>query len=105
MKKLLLLPLVLTACSLVKGSEANRAEIMVKAQVPKATCLVAKIKATDIAICDVPEKDKIVSFLAVYGENGFKAVPLSPEEKAPQTPVAPPAPVATPDAGVGSASK
>lgn len=91
MLKLLVLLLPLVACS---KSEPNLAEVMVKAQQPKATCKVAKAGSLDVAVCDIPGKDKIVQFVAVYGKDvTFKAWPLADE--APKAPVQP-----TPDAGV-----
>ncbi len=74
MKKLTLLLLTLTACKI--GSEANKAEVMVKAQAPKATCETGRLGTTDIALCDVPGKDKIVSFITLYGDKGFKVYNL-----------------------------
>lgn len=98
MKKLLPL-FLLIGC---KIDRPNLAEVMVKAQQPQATCRSARIGA-DVAICDIPGKDKIVQFIAVYGKDGFKAYPLT-DDKPAQTPppATPPAPSAAPDAGSGS---
>lgn len=97
----------LAACKI--GGDANRAEVMVKAQVPTAKCTVTKLGKTDVALCDIAGKDKIVQYIAVYGDNGFKVYPLVDEKPAegqgqgshaspPATPPAPPVPA--PDAGV-----
>lgn len=100
MKKLLPL-FLLFGCKMEKP---NLAEVMVKAQQPQATCRSARIGA-DVAICDIPGKDKIVQFIAVYGKDGFKAYPLTDDKQTQAQPTPPPAAQPTPpapEAGSGS---
>jgi hypothetical protein len=99
MKKLIPL-FFLVACKIDR--QPNLAEVMVKAQQPLANCRTAKIGA-DVAICDIPTKDKMVQFLAVYGKDGFEAFPL--KASTPQAPVAPSQPTPpTPPAPSGEGS-
>lgn len=110
MKKLLLLTITLAACS----KSDNRAVVMVQAQASKAKCVSATLGNTEVAKCDVPGKDKVVPFIAVYDTNltqPFQVYPLEQpaKEASPATPPAAPgagsgANVPTPDAGVGSGS-
>jgi hypothetical protein len=97
MKKLLFI-VALAAC----GNESNRAVVMVQAQVPKAKCVSTILGNLEIAKCDVPGKDKVVPFIAIYGtelSQTFQVYPLE-QEKKPEAPPAPTPPVApTPDAG------
>lgn len=102
MKKILLLTLTLVACG---NNEPNLARVMVQAQAPKASCATARLKGSDIAVCEIPGKDKVTNWLAVYDKSlaqPFQAYPLDPQPKA-TTP--PPgegsgANALTPDAGV-----
>lgn len=98
MKKLILLPVFLLACG---SKDANLAEVMVKAQAAKATCKSANIDGTDVTICKIPGKDKVVPFIAVYGSytQPFQAYPLEAEKKeAPPAAAPPPAPPPAPPA-------
>lgn len=106
MKKLTLLLLTLTACKI--GADANKAEVMVKAQAPKASCKTGRLGTTDVALCEVPGKDKIVSFITLYGDKGFKVYnldevpPMIEGQGSGAQATPPPAPPAAPtvDAGV-----
>lgn len=104
MKKILFSLLVVVGCS---KTENNLAEVMVKAQVPGATCVDYGTRdGVGIVRCTIPGEKESVQGIAVYSvAHPFQFFPLKGPEKATTTP---PAPVPAPDAGVdgeGSGSK
>lgn len=89
MKKLLVSLIMFTAC----GDSQNRAVVMVQSQAPKATCISTKLGTLEIAKCDVPGKDKVTPFLAVYDTaltQAFQVYPLEQEKKEAPAPTPPP---------------
>lgn len=95
MKKLL--PLFLVAAC---GKDPNLAKVMVQAQAPKATCKTASLGGADIAVCEIPGKEKVTNWLAVYSKSlaqPFQAYPLDPQPKQDT-----PAPTPPPPPGEGS---
>lgn len=104
-KLIIFIPILFaTACG---KTETNRAVVMVQAQAAKATCVSATLGNTEVAKCDVPGKDKVVPFIAVYDTNlaqPFQVYPLEQQKQEQAPPAAPPgagsgANAPTPDAG------
>lgn len=119
MKKLTLALLLAatTSCARDRGtpaSQINRAEIMVQAQAKDAACTLyaptgpKAASAPDVVYCDVPGKDKVVPFIAVYGrelKQPFQAFPLEAQPQQPATQAPQPTPPAAPTPDAGSASE
>lgn len=100
----------LFACS----KDPNGAEFMVTSQEPKASCSTAVLRGLDVAVCDIPGKDKVVQFVAVFQKGKIPFQPfrvVDATEAAAAQKAQADAKAGTPDAGVapdaatGSATK
>lgn len=95
MKKfLILIPVLMLGCR--ERGDGNMARLMVRGQVPAASCTTYDPHGPDmpdVAVCAMPDGSKIISVFG--GQIPFKAFPLSEATKKDPTPP-------TPDAGSGS---